>query len=74
MLAVGVDRCAREGEVRTMLGRRRRIERIRDRAARMGASGREHVMQNFLLTRQLREYLTLTLALLRGAGDRIELS
>jgi len=54
--------------------RMRYLLHYRDRAARMGASGREHVMQNFLLTRQLREYLTLTLALLRGAGDRIELS
>ena len=34
-----LDRCAREGGVRTMLGRRRRIERIRDRASRRTAAG-----------------------------------
>lgn len=44
------------------------------RAAAMGANGREHVLQNFLVTRQLREYLTVMLALVRGAGDRIELA
>lgn len=38
----------------------------------MGERGREHVRQNFLITRQLREYLTVILALVRGAGDRLE--
>jgi len=33
-----LDRCAREGEVRTMLGRRRRVE-LRDRASRRNAAG-----------------------------------
>lgn len=45
----------------------------RQRAATLGANGHVHVLQNFLITRQLREYLTLMLALQRGADDRIEL-
>jgi len=40
----------------------------------MGAKAREFVRENFLLTRQLREYLTLMVALLHGAEERIELS
>ena len=40
----------------------------------MGAKAREFVRENFLLTRQLREYLTLMVALLHDAGDRIELN
>lgn len=40
----------------------------------MGQKAREFVRENFLLTRQLREYLTLMVALLYDAGDRIELS
>lgn len=39
----------------------------------MGWKAREFVRENFLLTRQLREYLTLAVALLHGKGDRIEL-
>lgn len=39
----------------------------------MGWKAREFVRENFLLTRQLREYLTLTVALLHQAGERIEL-
>ncbi|PSN15415.1 glycosyl transferase family 1, partial [filamentous cyanobacterium CCP5] len=39
----------------------------------MGAKAKEFVRENFLLTRQLREYLTLMVALLYEAGDRIEL-
>jgi trehalose synthase len=39
----------------------------------MGIAGREHVHQNFLITRQLREYLTLMLGLVRGSADRIDL-
>lgn len=39
----------------------------------MGARAQTFVRENFLLTRQLREYLTLGLGLLRGQGDRIEL-
>ncbi len=39
----------------------------------MGWKAQQFVRENFLLTRQLREYLTLTVALLHGAQDRIEL-
>jgi trehalose synthase len=53
--------------------RLRYLLHYRDRAARMGATGREHVHQNFLNTRQLREYLTVMLALVTGSADRIEL-
>lgn len=45
-----------------------------EQLAQMGNKAREFVRENFLLTRQLREYLTLILAL-RGTGsDRIELA
>ncbi|MDO9270159.1 MAG: glycosyltransferase [Methylobacter sp.] len=40
----------------------------------MGIKSREFVRENFLLTRQLREYLTLMVSLQHGAVDRIELS
>ncbi|WP_017327448.1 glycosyltransferase [Synechococcus sp. PCC 7336] len=43
------------------------------RIAEMGAKAREFVRENFLLTRQLREYLTLMVALQNEARDRIEL-
>ena len=39
----------------------------------MGEKARRLVRENFLLTRQLREYLTLMVAMLHGARDRIEL-
>lgn len=39
----------------------------------MGKKAKEFVRENFLLTRHLREYLTLMVALLYGAEDRIEL-
>lgn len=39
----------------------------------MGEKAREYVRENFLLTRQLREYLTLAVALHNGQRDRIEL-
>jgi trehalose synthase len=38
----------------------------------MGEKGRRFVRENFLLTRNLRDYLTLMLGLLHGARDRIE--
>ena len=44
-----------------------------DRIAAMGAKAKEFVRENFLITRQLREYLTLMVSLLHGAGERIEL-
>jgi trehalose synthase len=40
----------------------------------MGLKGKEFVRENFLLTRQLREHLTLMVSLQHGAIDRIELS
>jgi trehalose synthase len=39
----------------------------------MGIKSKEFVRENFLLTRQLREHLTLMVSLQYGAGDRIEL-
>jgi trehalose synthase len=45
-----------------------------DKIAAMGAKAREFVRDNFLITRQLREYLTLMVGLLHGASDRIELA
>jgi trehalose synthase len=39
----------------------------------MGQRGRRHVRENFLLTRHLREYLTLIHGLMHGSSDRIEL-
>ena len=42
-------------------------------AREMGEKGHRHVLENFLLTRHLREYLTLMLALQRGGDGRIEL-
>ena len=39
----------------------------------MGEKARNFVRENFLLTRHLREYLTLMVSLLHGRGDRIEL-
>ena len=41
-------------------------------AKRLGENGREHVRQNFLLTRQLREYLLLAVAI-EGKDDVIHL-
>jgi len=43
-------------------------------ARAMGEKGREHVRDNFLLTRHLREYLTLMLALRDGGRERIEVA
>jgi len=45
----------------------------RDLLAEMGTNARNFVRENFLLTRHLREYLTLMVTLLHGRGDRIEL-
>jgi trehalose synthase len=38
----------------------------------MGRKAREFVRENFLLTRQVREYLALMVALQHGTGERIE--
>lgn len=45
----------------------------RDLLQNMGVKARDFVRENFLLTRHLREYLTLMLSLLSGGKDRIEL-
>jgi trehalose synthase len=44
-----------------------------DRRQKMGDTARAFAMENYLLTRHLREYLTLMVAIIRGARDRIEL-
>ena len=44
-----------------------------ERLRQMGEKGREFVRENFLLTRQVREYLTVMVALAHGAKDRIDL-
>jgi trehalose synthase len=46
----------------------------RERLTDMGSKAREFVRENFLLTRQLREYLTLMLALRNSGTLRIELA
>ena len=45
----------------------------RHRIGQIGQAARELVRQNFLLTRHLREYLTMMVALIHGLEDRIEL-
>ena len=45
----------------------------RDLLQEMGDKARGFVRENFLLTRHLREYLTIMVSLLHGRGDRIEL-
>ena len=44
----------------------------RDLLQEMGEKARSFVRENFLLTRHLREYLTIMVSLLHGRGDRIE--
>lgn len=51
----------------------RYLLRNRDHLAEMGERGRALVLDNFLVTRHLREYLTLMHALLHEGQDRIEL-
>jgi trehalose synthase len=46
----------------------------RQRMGQVGQNAREFVRQSFLLTRHLREYLVLIVALTHGNADRIELS
>jgi trehalose synthase len=45
----------------------------RDKLDEMGNKARKFVQENFLLTRHLREYLTLMSAVLHGLEERIEL-
>jgi trehalose synthase len=44
------------------------------RFAEMGQKAREFVRENYLLTRQLREYLALMVALRHGTDQRIEVN
>jgi trehalose synthase len=44
-----------------------------DRLQEMGETARSFVLENYLLTRHLREYLTLMVAVIRNSSDRIEL-
>jgi trehalose synthase len=46
----------------------------REQLVQMGEKARDFVRENFLLTRQLREYLTLMLALRNAGANRIELA
>ena len=45
----------------------------REKMDEMGRKAREFVREHFLLTRHLREYLTLMLTLTRSTGDRVDL-
>lgn len=45
-----------------------------DKMDEFGHKAKEFVRENFLLTRHLREYMTLMVSLLYGGGDRLELS
>jgi len=45
-----------------------------EKIAEMGQKAQSLVRDNFLITRQLREYLTLMVGLLNGAKDRVELT
>ncbi|WP_133717374.1 glycosyltransferase [Methylocaldum gracile] len=53
--------------IRYLLHDRHKIEE-------MGNKAREFVRENFLITRHLREYLTLMVSVLHAAGERIELA
>ncbi len=48
--------------------------RNREKLTQMGEKARNFVRDNFLLTRQVREYLTIILGMLRGTGERMEIS
>lgn len=63
--------------VRTPEGAALRIRYLfhhKDKLEEMGRKAREFVLENFLLTRHLREYLTLIVALVYNVEERIELS
>lgn len=62
--------------VRTPEGAALRIRYLlhrRDRLREMGERAQRLVWENFLITRQLREYLTLMLGLMSGSRERIDL-
>jgi trehalose synthase len=44
-----------------------------ERREEMGRNARTFVLENYLLTRHLREYLTMLVAIVKGSGDRISL-
>jgi trehalose synthase len=46
----------------------------RDKLEEMGRKARQFILENFLITRHVREYLTLMLAIVRGTEERIELA
>lgn len=46
----------------------------RDRMEEIGETAKAFVLENYLLTRHLREYLTLMVAIISGSRDRIELA
>ena len=46
----------------------------RDKLEEMGRKARQFILENFLITRHVREYLTLMLAVLQGSEARIELA
>lgn len=50
------------------------LPRHPEKIVEIGGKARKFVRDNFLLTRHLREYLTLILSLHYGAKDKIELS
>jgi trehalose synthase len=54
--------------------RTRYLLRHRARMQEMGRKARQLVLDNFLVTRHVREYLTLILAILHGSQERIELN
>ena len=47
------------------------LEEIKDIVKAMGETGKNFVRENFLLTRHLREYLTLMVSLKNGLSDRL---
>ena len=53
--------------------RMRYLLKHKDRRQKMGQTARAFVLENYLLTRHLREYLTLMVATVRGDKDRITL-
>jgi trehalose synthase len=61
--------------VRTPEGAALRIRYLlhrRERLQEMGERGKRHALENFLLTRHLRDYLALMLAVKNGISDRLE--
>lgn len=54
--------------------RMRYLSGEKEKTPKMGVKAKEFVRENFLLTRHLRECLTLMVSLQHGAADRIKLS